>query len=125
MSHKNALAGLWWGGGKGVIARNSGDSANAPMDPAVRQVIYKEYGQFMTALKGCYITAEDAGTSLADMATIFSMTRFTTCIPTELGGSGMPSLPTSQGVLRGIAAAFDFLGLPLEGSSIAVQGGAL
>lgn len=123
MSHKNALAGLWWGGGKGVIARNSGSSAVNPMDPDTRQTIYKEHGQFMTALKGCYITAEDAGTSLTDMASIFSTTRFTTCIPVELGGSGMPSLPTSQGVLRGIEAAFDFLGKSLVGSSIAVQGG--
>ena len=24
MTHKNALAGLWWGGGKGVMAKGTG-----------------------------------------------------------------------------------------------------
>ncbi len=80
MTHKNALAGLWWGGGKGVMARGTGpDEA----DPAVRRRIYEEYGELMTSLRGCYVTAEDVGTSVEDMAAIFSRTRFTTCIPPE------------------------------------------
>src|SRR5436305_6189556 len=37
-----------------------------------------------SSLKGCYLTAEDVGTSDEDMAAIFSKTHFTTCIPPEV-----------------------------------------
>jgi leucine dehydrogenase len=67
------------------VARNSGKSLDNPMDDDVRKLVYLDYGEFMTKLSGAYITAEDVGTTLTDMATIFSKTRFTTCIPAELG----------------------------------------
>jgi len=120
MTHKNALAGLWWGGGKGVMARGTGTDEDVP---AVRRRIYEEYGELLTSLRGCYVTAEDVGTSVEDMAAIFSKTRFTTCIPPGLGGSGNPSAPTSRGVVRGMEAALHFLGMgDLEGKVVAVQG---
>lgn len=125
MTQKNALAGLWWGGGKGVMARGTGAGARAggPADDGLRRLIYEEYGQFMTSLRGCYITAEDVGTSPEDMAAIFSRTRFATCIPPELGGSGNPSAPTALGVVRGMEAALHHLGMgTLEGKTVAVQG---
>jgi leucine dehydrogenase len=120
MTHKNALAGLWWGGGKGVMARGTGpDEA----DPVVRRRIYEEYGELMTSLRGCYVTAEDVGTSVEDMAAIFSRTRFTTCISPEFGGSGNPSAPTARGVVRGMEAALHFLEMDdLRGRTVAVQG---
>jgi glutamate dehydrogenase/leucine dehydrogenase len=120
MTHKNALAGIWWGGGKGVMAMGTGQDET---DPAVRRRIYEEYGELMTSLRGCYVTAEDVGTSVEDMAAIFSRTRFTTCIPPELGGSGNPSGPTARGVVRGMEAALEFLGMGnLKGKTVAVQG---
>lgn len=120
MTHKNALAGLWWGGGKGVMARGTG---RGPADPAMRRRIYEEYGDFMTSLQGCYVTAEDVGTSVEDMAAVFARTRFTTCIPPALGGSGNPSVPTARGVIRGMEAALQHLGLgTLAGKTVAVQG---
>jgi glutamate dehydrogenase/leucine dehydrogenase len=77
----------------------------------------------MTSLRGCYVTAEDVGTNVIDMADIFSRTRFTTCIPPELGGSGNPSVPTARGVVCGMEAALEFLGLgTIEGKTVAVQG---
>jgi glutamate dehydrogenase/leucine dehydrogenase len=119
MTHKNALAGLWWGGGKGVIAQATGAAA----DLAARRRIYEEYGEFMTSLQGCYVTAEDVGTSVEDMAAVFSRTRFTTCIPPALGGSGNPSTPTARGVLRGMEAALAHAGRgALAGKTVAVQG---
>ena len=122
MTQKNALAGLWWGGGKGVMARNSGATASRPTD-AIRTRVYEEYGEFMTSLRGCYVTAEDVGTGPDDMAAIFTHTRFTTCIPPSLGGSGNPSAPTALGVVRGMEAALQHLGLgTLEGKTVAVQG---
>lgn len=120
MTHKNALAGLWWGGGKGVMARNPDVDRD---DPEVRVSLYREYGELMTSLRGCYVTAEDVGTFVKDMAHVFAKTRFTTCIPPELGGSGNPSIPTARGVIAGMEAALDFLGDPgLEGRSVAIQG---
>jgi glutamate dehydrogenase/leucine dehydrogenase len=120
MTHKNALAGLWWGGGKGVLARDTGID---PAEPGVRRRIYEEYGEFITSLSGCYVTAEDVGTSVEDMAAIFSKTRFTTCIPREIGGSGNPSAPTALGVVRGMEAALSHRGLgSLEGKAVAVMG---
>lgn len=121
MSRKNALAGLWWGGGKGVMAYcpAQGDLH----EPEFRRQVYREYGRFMSSLRGCYVTAEDAGTTAADMAHVFATTRFTTCIPTEVGGSGNPSGPTARGVLCAIEAALEFLESgPLEQARVAVQG---
>lgn len=120
MTHKNALAGLWWGGGKGVMAYNPDVEK---YDPDVRTKLYSEYGELMTSLKGCYVTAEDVGTNVKDMGDIFKNTRFTTCIAPALGGSGNPSIPTARGVVMGMEAAADFLGLGgLEGKVIAIQG---
>lgn len=117
MTHKNALAGLWWGGGKGVMAHQTGNPG------ASRRRTYEEYGEFVTSLRGCYVTAEDVGTAVEDMAAIFTRTRFTTCIPPHLGGSGNPSVPTAKGVIRGMEAALSHLGLGnLAGKSVAVQG---
>ncbi len=65
MARKNALAGLWWGGGKGIIARLPGKGWRHPVR---RRAVYREYAQFVTRLHGCYVTAEDAGTTPADMA---------------------------------------------------------
>ena len=119
MTHKNALAGIWWGGGKGVMAKDTGRAG----DPASRRRIYEEYGELITSLQGCYVTAEDVGTSVEDMAAVFSRTRFTTCIPPGLGGSGNPSVPTARGVVRGMEAALAHLGRgTLAGKTVAVQG---
>ena len=120
MTHKNALAGLWWGGGKGVMARGTGLGSS---DPAVRRRIYEEYGEFITSLQGCYVTAEDVGTSVEDMTAVFRCTRFTTCIPPTVGGSGNPSIPTARGVVRGMEAALKHLGRgTLAGKTVAIQG---
>ena len=120
MTRKNALAGLWWGGGKGVMAFNP---SLDKMDKTIRKELYQDYGRFMTSLGGCYVTAEDAGTHVTDMAEIFSQTRFTTCIPSFLGGSGNPSVPTAQGIVSGMEAALKFCGMgTLKNKTIAVQG---
>ncbi|MFQ5771080.1 MAG: Glu/Leu/Phe/Val dehydrogenase [bacterium] len=120
MTRKNALAGLWWGGGKGVMAHNPAVDKN---DPVVRASIYRGYGELITSIRGCYVTAEDVGTHVDDMANVFSTTRFTTCIPPTLGGSGNPSIPTACGVICGIEAALKFIGEDsLKGKTIAVQG---
>lgn len=120
MGQKCALAGLWWGGGKGVIAQQEGKDYR---DPILRQAIYQDYGYFLSGLRGCYVTAEDAGTTPEDMTHIFSTTRHTTCIPPQFGGSGNPSILTAAGVVIAIEAALEYLGFgTLEGKTIVMQG---
>lgn len=120
MSRKNALAGLWWGGGKGIIARQAGDRWR---DPAYRRAVYREYGSFATSLRGIYVTAEDVGTRPEDLAAVFETTRFATCVPASVGGSGNPSPATAKGVVCAMEAAFDFRGEgSVAGKTIAMQG---
>jgi glutamate dehydrogenase/leucine dehydrogenase len=117
MGRKSALAGLWWGGGKGVIAR---PPALAELD---RHALYRDYGTFTSSLRGAYVTAEDVGTSSSDMADVFATTRFVTCIPPSVGGSGNPSRATARGVVCAMEAALAFLGKgDLAEKTVAMQG---
>jgi glutamate dehydrogenase/leucine dehydrogenase len=120
MGRKSALAGLWWGGGKGVIAD---PGAGFLRDPTRRRRIFAEYGRFVTSLHGCYVTAEDVGTQPDDMRVLFENTRFATCIPEDLGGSGNPAPMTAAGVVCAIEAALAWLEAgDLDGKAIAMQG---
>jgi leucine dehydrogenase len=120
MSRKNALAGLWWGGGKGIVARQDGDRFR---DPGYRRVLYREYGSFTTSLGGAYITAEDVGTTPDDLAAVFETTRFATCVPPAVGGSGNPSPATARGVVCAMEGALDHQGKGnLAGKTVAMQG---
>ena len=120
MSRKSALADLWWGGGKGVIARPAGDDWR---DPSFRSRLYREYGTFITSLRGCYVAAEDVGTTPDDMAEIYRSTRFTTCVPAAVGGSGNPSEATARGVTAATEAALEFADLGgFAGRRVVIQG---
>jgi len=120
MGRKNALAGLWWGGGKGVIARPPGQEL---ADPVFRTKLFHDYGRFITSLRGAYVTAEDVGTTPDDMAKVYEATRFVACAPESVGGSGNPSPATARGVVSAMEGALDHLGLgPLEGKVVAMQG---
>lgn len=120
MGRKNALAGLWWGGGKGVIARAPGQLHT---DPAYRARLFQDYGRFITSLRGAYVTAEDVGTTEPDMAEIFRVTRYVVCVPESVGGSGNPSPATARGVVSAMAGALAHRGRgELQGKTIAMQG---
>ncbi|HPN38649.1 MAG TPA: Glu/Leu/Phe/Val dehydrogenase dimerization domain-containing protein [Melioribacteraceae bacterium] len=119
MTRKNSLAGLWWGGGKGIIIHNPEVDF---YDKDIRKYLYQDYGRFVTTLQGCYITAEDVGSNTEDMANVHLTTRFVTCIPPEVGGSGNPSEPTARGVISGMEAALNFLGTDFKDKTIVVQG---
>jgi glutamate dehydrogenase/leucine dehydrogenase len=123
MGRKNALAGLWWGGGKGGIARGTGDS-NGKSPEQFRRDMFLDYGEFMSSLWGCYVTAEDAGVTPPDLSNVFAETRFTTCIPPEKGGSGNPSVTTGLGIVCAMEGALDYLGKKdgVAGIKVAVQG---
>src|SRR5438105_10183627 len=93
MTYKAAVAGLDQGGGKAVII---GDPATDRSDALIRT-----YGRFVESLSGRYITAEDVGTTQADMDLIRQETQHVTGTSE---GSGDPSAATAYGVLRAMRA---------------------
>jgi len=117
MSYKNAMAELPFGGGKAVII---GDSRKAKTPE-----LFQAFGRLVDSLGGRYITAEDVGTTIADMASVARTTRFVSGLgraPGEAGGD--PGPKTALGVHLGIKAAVKFrLGrADLEAVRIAIQG---
>ncbi len=96
MTYKAAAAGLDLGGGKAVIF---GDPARDKSEALLRA-----YARYVDALGGRYITAEDVGTTQADMDLVRRETRFVTGISREMGGSGDPSAATAYGVLWAMKA---------------------
>jgi valyl-tRNA synthetase/glutamate dehydrogenase/leucine dehydrogenase len=125
MTRKNALAGLWWGGGKGIMPLPPAFDRpeHVPFDEA-RAELFKAYGRFVASLGGVYYAAEDVGTATVDMNAILTQNRFITCIDSVLGGSGNPSPFTARGVFRAMQAAWLFLtgSDSLRGVRVAVQG---
>ncbi len=99
MTYKAAVAGLDQGGGKAVII---GDPATDRSEGLIRA-----YGRYVDSLGGRYITAEDVGTTQADMDLIRRETRYVTGVSPALGGSGDPSVATAHGVrwaMKAVAA---------------------
>jgi len=116
MTYKNAAAGLNLGGGKTVIIGDPRKDKNEEM--------FRAFGRFIQGLNGRYITAEDVGTTVADMDIIHEETDFVTGISPAFGSSGNPSPATAYGVYKGMkAAAKEAWGHDsLEGKVVAVQG---
>lgn len=116
MTYKAAAAGLDLGGGKAVIIG----------DPAVAksEAILRAYARFVESLGGRYVTAEDVGTTQADMDLIRRETRFVTGVSEELGGSGDPSAATAYGVQWAMKSVARHLwgSAALEGRHVAVSG---
>ncbi len=121
MTYKSAVAGLPLGGGKGVIVLPAGGEA---LGPARRRAVLLDFAETVEMLQGCYITAEDVGTSTRDMRVIAEVTRHVTGLPTRYGGSGDSSPWTAFGVEAAILASCEraFGTTSLAGRSVAVQG---
>ena len=112
MSHKNAVAGLPHGGGKGVIIA----------DPSQKtEIMFEAFAEAVNGLGGDYITAEDVNTTCDDALVMLRKTNHICGLPQN---SGDPSPFTARGVWQGIkATAKVALGRDsLEGVTIAVQG---
>ena len=126
MTRKNALAGLWWGGGKGIVAATEAIRTPEYLTESTPQrlELFRAYGRFIASLGGIYYTAEDVGTKTTDMNAILGQNRFTTCVGGELGGSGNPSSATARGVFVALQAAWRFVtgSEDLTGVGVAVQG---
>ncbi len=126
MTRKNALAGLWWGGGKGIVAatREIQVPEYLTVGSEQRLEMFRAYGRFVASLGGIYYTAEDVGTKTSDMNAILGQNRFTTCVGARLGGSGNPSRATARGVFVAMQGAWRFLtgSDDLAGARVSVQG---
>ena len=116
MTYKSAITGLNLGGGKAVIM---GDSK---IDKTPEMIT--KFGEYVNSLSGRYITAEDVGTTTADMDRIREVTPHVTGISVEKGGSGNPSPVTAYGVFMGLKAAakYQFGTDNLQGKKVLVQG---
>jgi len=116
MTYKAAITGINLGGGKAVII---GDSATDKSE-----TLWRRYGKFVNSLGGRYITAEDVGTSTADMEYVAMETKYVTGKPAYLGGGGDPSPFTAYGTFLGIKASKKYLSGndSLHGARILVQG---
>lgn len=113
MTYKNALAGIPFGGGKSIVLR-----ADNPFD---REQLFRAHGRFVEMFGGRYITAEDVGTSPADMEFVRMETSYVAGL---LGKSGDPSPVTARGVFRALQAAAKYRwGVDdIKGKTVALQG---
>jgi leucine dehydrogenase len=116
MTYKHAVCGNDLGGGKAVILG----------DPAVlrSEALLRAYGRFVDGLAGRYLTAEDVGTTQADMDLIRRETPHVTGVSESLGGSGDPSPATAWGVLWAMKAVAERLwgGPSLSGRHVCISG---
>jgi valine dehydrogenase (NAD+) len=97
MTYKHAVSDLDNGGGKAVII---GDPATVRTDALI-----EAYARQIDALGGRYLTAEDVGTTQADMDLLKAQTPYVTGTSEALGGSGDPSPATAWGVRWAMLAA--------------------
>lgn len=113
MTYKNALAGLPCGGGKSIIMRPDGDFD--------REKLFRAHGRLVESAGGKYITAEDVGTSPADMEWVRQETNHVAGLQ---GKSGDPSPKTARGVFRAIQACarHRWGSDSLKGKTVAIQG---
>lgn len=118
MTYKAAMSKLPLGGGKSVLFENSFDSSN-------RGAVFEFFGKAIASLSGKYITAEDVGTTVSDMQTIYTQTKHVRGLPTSVpGGSGDPSPLTAYGVLLSMKVLTkELLQKPnLQGLKVGIQG---
>jgi glutamate dehydrogenase/leucine dehydrogenase len=101
MTLKASAAGLHLGGGKAVMI----DDGHSEM----REERLEAAARVIEELGGAYITAEDIGTTTADMDYLSQFTRYVTGRSEARGGGGDPSPVTAESVYRaigrGLAAA--------------------
>ncbi|GLS24329.1 Glu/Leu/Phe/Val dehydrogenase dimerization domain-containing protein [Marinibactrum halimedae] len=116
MTYKSALANLPLGGGKAVIIGN-------PRQDKTPELL-RALGEFIQKLAGRYVTAEDSGTSVADMKIIGECTEYVSGVAEGTESGGDPSPATAYGTFVGLKAAVKHrLGKDdLSGIKVAIQG---
>ena len=118
MTRKLAVAGLPFGGGKGVLA-----VPEIPTGQPRRELLLR-YGDLVESLGGTYRTSSDMNTGEADMDVISERTGYVFGRSVSAGGAGNPAVPTAVGVLHGIRASLAqvFGSDELHGRVVLIQG---
>jgi leucine dehydrogenase len=121
MTLKAAAAELPLGGGKAVICLERG--AERPQGSG-REAILRDLADSIELLGGAYITAEDVGTTMADMALLAQWTEHVVGRPARHGGGGDPGSFTAAGVESAMRACCEqcFGGRSLAERSVAIVG---
>lgn len=115
MTYKSALAGLPLGGGKAVIMADPYRAKSRDMLLAM--------GDFIDRLRGRYITAEDSGTGVKDIAVMGERTHYVSGVNPDNKYGGDPSPVTAYGVFVGIREAVNYRNhSDLKGVRVAIQG---
>jgi leucine dehydrogenase len=118
MTLKAAACGLPHGGGKAVILKPKGLTADN------RKALFQSFGDFVHTLNGRYVTAMDVGVTVDDMTTILERT------PYVIGARGPgridqdPAPSTARGIFCAIRAGLAFTDdrTDYTGLTIAIQG---
>lgn len=113
MTYKCAAAGMPLGGGKAIMI---GDNKTGD-----REKLFRAHGRFVERLGGRYITAEDVGTTPADMELIALETTY---VGGLAGKGGDPSPWTGLGAYRAMQASAKYRwgSEDLGGKRVAIQG---
>ena len=116
MTYKSALANLALGGGKAVII---GDPRTDKSDDLLYAM-----GDFIQGLGGRYITAEDSGTSVADILKMSQRTSYISGVDKASDHGGDPSPSTAYGVFVSLreAVTYKLKRANLAGLKVAIQG---
>jgi len=116
MTYKSAIAGLPLGVGKCVIIGDPRKDKSTELLHAL--------GSYIEGLSGAYITAEDSGTSVADMVTIRERTQYAAGVVEGSEHGGDPSPSTAYGTFVGLQAAvkYHLQRSNLQGVKVAIQG---
>lgn len=116
MTYKSAICNLKLGGGKSVIIADPHSQKS--------DALFYAMGEFIDSLGGRYITAEDSGTSVADIALMGKRTSYISGVVDGGEHGGDPSPTTAYGVFIGLKTAVQHrLGRSsLTGLKVAVQG---
>ena len=116
MTYKSAVAGIPFGGGKGLIW------ADPHKDKS--EAMLRAFGQFVDSLGGRYVATEDVGMTARDVEHVAQETSHVVGLPISMGGSGEPSSQTGYGVYLGMKACAKAVwgSDSLEGRVVAIQG---
>ncbi|XP_037554684.1 leucine dehydrogenase [Dermacentor silvarum] len=117
---KAALAGVWLGGGKGIIPQPEN---RQHVQPEFRQALFFDYGDFLSSLNGCYVAGLDVGVNSQDMANVHVRTHWAVNVPGDMGGSANAAPLLARGVVCALEAMLDHSQLgSLRGKRVCVQG---
>jgi leucine dehydrogenase len=116
MTYKSAIARTRLGGGKSVVL---GDPKTDKSE-----ALFRAMGRFVDRLQGSYITAEDVGTTIADLEIVRRETRWVSGLSRAARSSGNPSPYTARGCLVGLRAVTEraFGASTPRGLRVAIQG---